>query len=293
MMEIVSLHSQKGGTGKTSLALGLAVEAMRIGKKPLLMDLDFSGTSLRDIVHLKQGEKINTIEDYFLDPRNNSINDYISLAEITDLRTSSKIDISVMLDDSADLKRMMTFVYKENHSTYLESRLEGIIDTLAKAKQIGVIIVDNSPGAWGLSNSVLNIVRRGHIRSNNEIKFNGHSLLVSSSDLNDVMSCVGLQANGGSEHKSYKYVVNRSPYTNDVAKNITEITSRIDQKAEHTNNEGYKAISQELRAKTVNIQYAFPEDASMQQVFRNHFQGFPKSQLIQIQAFAKGVLGWR
>lgn len=52
MMHLVSLHSQKGGTGKTSIALSLAIAAQRRNLKALLVDADLSGTSIRDSIHL-------------------------------------------------------------------------------------------------------------------------------------------------------------------------------------------------------------------------------------------------
>lgn len=297
-MDIISLHSQKGGTGKTSIALGLAVESARRQKKPLLIDLDFSGTSLRDIIQLKQGEKVSTIEDYFLDPRKNNPEDYISHAEVVDQRTNTKIDIPVMLDDSSHVYKMMSFVYKENHSAYLEARLEGLIETLAKGNQIQTIILDNSPGAWGLSNAILNIVQRTHIRTNTEIAYRGIPILVSSTDLNDVMSCLNLQNSPGDRHKKYKFVINRSSYTsnpptNIVAHNINELSNRLDAKAQPTNDEGTKGLANLLRTKSIGIDYVFPEDGTMAQMYRAHFQTFPTTGLDQIQQFSQQVLGWQ
>lgn len=46
MGKIIAVHSYKGGTGKTSLAVNLAATYARRGKKVCLMDLDFRAPSL-------------------------------------------------------------------------------------------------------------------------------------------------------------------------------------------------------------------------------------------------------
>ncbi|MBC2757464.1 MAG: ParA family protein [Desulfobacteraceae bacterium] len=49
-MKIYTLHSQKGGVGKTSIALAIAcLSAFKENKKTLIIDADMTGTSLIDI----------------------------------------------------------------------------------------------------------------------------------------------------------------------------------------------------------------------------------------------------
>jgi cellulose biosynthesis protein BcsQ len=55
--KIYSIHSQKGGVGKTSIALAIAGwEAERNKKKVLLIDADLTGTSIKEVVKRKKNE---------------------------------------------------------------------------------------------------------------------------------------------------------------------------------------------------------------------------------------------
>jgi len=44
-MNIIVMITQKGGTGKTALALNLAVAAVERGKKPLIIDVDMQASA--------------------------------------------------------------------------------------------------------------------------------------------------------------------------------------------------------------------------------------------------------
>ena len=62
MGKIIAIHSYKGGTGKTSLAVNLAATYAKRGKKVCLMDLDFRAPSLH--VVFKNGKCEYWLNDY-------------------------------------------------------------------------------------------------------------------------------------------------------------------------------------------------------------------------------------
>jgi septum site-determining protein MinD len=54
--KIITVHSYKGGTGKTLLSLNLAVTLVKRGKKVCLLDLDFRAPSLSTILKIEKAE---------------------------------------------------------------------------------------------------------------------------------------------------------------------------------------------------------------------------------------------
>ena len=56
MSKIIAVHSYKGGTGKTLLAVNLATALVRQGKKVCLFDLDFRAPSLLAILSMPNAE---------------------------------------------------------------------------------------------------------------------------------------------------------------------------------------------------------------------------------------------
>lgn len=56
MGKIITVHSYKGGTGKTLLSLNLAVTLVKRGKKVCLLDLDFRAPSLSTILKIEKAE---------------------------------------------------------------------------------------------------------------------------------------------------------------------------------------------------------------------------------------------
>ena len=56
MGKIITVHSYKGGTGKTLLSLNLAVTLVKRGKKVCLLDLDFRAPSLSTILKIEKTE---------------------------------------------------------------------------------------------------------------------------------------------------------------------------------------------------------------------------------------------
>ncbi|WP_413612926.1 hypothetical protein [Bdellovibrio sp. HCB-110] len=281
-MHIISLHSQKGGTGKTSIALSLVFEALNRGKVPLFIDADLSGTSVRDILHFDAPIGAHqSIEDFFLEvgSSRNPI-DYLTYVSVLDQLNSQQRRFPILLGRSHSSSKMMPLVYKENHTHYLRSRLEALINSARKHHQIDTIIIDNSPGSWGLSQATKGIIDEGKLKSNTDVTFKGQSVLVSSTDLNDIVSCINLLAQASND--KYTYVVNRSPYSADIAQNGNLIAQRLDAKGQAMSQPDYLSYAQELRAKNP-IKWVSQEDAHLQNIYKQHVQGFrPISNIKQL-----------
>lgn len=268
-MHIVSLHSQKGGTGKTSIALSLAIEAQRRNLRPLFVDADLSGTSVRDSIHLKEVSPEQSINEFFRTPELTDPLKYIARAELLDSVQNIPREISILLGDTQTGLSLMPLVYKENHSQFLRTRIELLINTLAKGKQIDVVIFDNSPGEWGLGKAILETVTKGELRRNSAVKFNGKAVLVSSLDLNDIVSCLHLK-NQNSD-VSYSHILNRSNNGTDIEANVTRITDNLDQKSILSSQSGYATHAQTLRNSKVD--WVGAEDSNLVGTYHSHVQG--------------------
>lgn len=253
-MKIVSIHSQKGGTGKTSLALSLAVHAASVGKKPLIIDADLSGTTIKDIIHQEAAHFQNqlSIVDYFLEPFVEDPKKYISTAKIKDLRPNGvSHDIDILFGKANDdYSRVMSLVYKETHTQLLKSKLEHLINSVFKKKEnkTDLIIIDNSPGSWGLSRAVLEIVtsEKQCLDINPSAKFEGFPVLVSTVDLNDLLSCLRLRDN--ESHCPYLHILNKSPHGALISDNATKIGNNLEQKASAVGNNTYLVQSSMVKA---------------------------------------------
>jgi MinD-like ATPase involved in chromosome partitioning or flagellar assembly len=73
-MEIVCIHSYKGGAGKTTIALNLATQLASKKKKVLLIESDFKMPSFDGIFEAKPNHYFN---DYFITEQNASLKDCI------------------------------------------------------------------------------------------------------------------------------------------------------------------------------------------------------------------------
>jgi septum site-determining protein MinD len=63
----VSVHSYKGGTGKTSIASNLSIYLAQAGKKVLLVDMDFRAPSIQALFGINDDEVKVYVNDYLFD----------------------------------------------------------------------------------------------------------------------------------------------------------------------------------------------------------------------------------
>lgn len=286
-MQIVSLHSQKGGTGKTSIALSLAIEAQRRNLTPLFVDADLSGTSVRDSIHLKPVTADQSIKEFFLAAELTDPIKYIATAELLDLEHNLPKELSILLGDTQTGLSLMSLVYKETHSQFLRTRIEMLINALDKAGQIDVIIFDNSPGEWGLGKAILEIIAAGELRDNSAVELNGKAILVSSLDLNDIVSCLHLK-NENSKKIPYLHILNRSGFGTDVEANVSRIADNLDQKATLTGQDGYATHAAKLRSD--KVEWIGAEDSNLAGTYQAHVKGIHVPANISELA---NKLGWK
>jgi hypothetical protein len=164
--KIYSIHSQKGGVGKTSVAIAIAGwESILNKKKVLIIDADLTGTSITDIFKFnKENSKKLFINELLLsDPqefvkytdlsKNNPIKKFchqiideeeLSIENLFFMPSSPEFD---------DIKQIISLISQEDYLHFFKIRIEDIIAKCFREK-FDVIIIDSSPGIFGLSQTI-------------------------------------------------------------------------------------------------------------------------------------------
>lgn len=81
--------------------------------------------------------------------------------------------VSILLGNPQASVELMPFVYKEVQSQYLRSRLEDLFDAVLEAGTTKLIIIDNSPGDWGLSRATREIIESKKLRKGKQRAIDG------------------------------------------------------------------------------------------------------------------------
>lgn len=147
MSRTIAIHSSKGGTGKTSLALNLAGSYVSSGKKVCLMDMDSKGPSLHSFFNV-------TPNNYFNEYLRGAISIHETLTNIDLDRSGQKGELYVAFSDP-EIGAIREF------STMDRKWQTKILKRLINAKKdleglgIDIIILDTSPGVeFGSVNAV-------------------------------------------------------------------------------------------------------------------------------------------
>lgn len=205
-IKLYSIHSLKGGVGKSTIALMVGCYHARQGKKTVIIDADLSGTSLVDLdifqiwdskqkTWLSMEKSKIRLKDNPRSCQNNFINDYLLCDPgkfiyypFLDLLWSSSfggLGKTLFLMPSSplskEIKTIVPYLYEEDSLGYFRSRFEELIKSLVSQK-FEVLVIDTSPGLWGMSIGILKLI--------NEIKadpfiLNKGLCLISSEDSND------------------------------------------------------------------------------------------------------------
>lgn len=166
---IYTIHSRKGGVGKTSIALALAGISGARGKKTLIIDADMTGASIADVpgMECEPGRNSKRFNELILEKPNKFMQltsiwpapkgNKPTKLELQFCRKMSGHESVYFIPSSAggaDVETIVPLISQEDHLHFFRHRIE---DILAVAIRSGfeTIILDHSPGLFGLSKSTL------------------------------------------------------------------------------------------------------------------------------------------
>ena len=149
-MEIVCIHSYKGGAGKTTIALNLATQLTSThSKKVLLIESDFKMPSFEGIFDFKPQRYYN---DYFIIEKNVSLQDCIS-----PLPGYTNLDV-IIANPNVNPEEKIHLWDKRYHAFHLKRLQSSLID-LKNKKLYDYVIFDTPPG---LSYIAINNIALSH-----------------------------------------------------------------------------------------------------------------------------------
>jgi len=192
-IKVYTIHSQKGGAGKTSIAIAIAGLSCILHKqKTLIIDCDLTGTSIIDLFYgvdknNKAKENIKYLNSLLLATpsvfnkyENNNKNDIEKkyFHKIGDYNDLYYIPSSPILED---IQEIAGLVSQEDKLHYFQSRMEDSLELFTN-RGIKTIIIDCPPGLFGLSSAMLKI--------SDPEKYDKRSLFITSSDPTDYRSLI-------------------------------------------------------------------------------------------------------
>jgi len=139
MSKIIAVHSYKGGTGKTLLALNLAATFAKYGKKVCLFDLDFRAPSLATILKVDQAEC--WLNDYL----NGTCNIGKVLVDLSSRVESNGKFFAGLANPSTEAIRDMS-AKDRKWEMHALGRLLGLRTVLLKDEEFDYLVFDTSPG---------------------------------------------------------------------------------------------------------------------------------------------------
>lgn len=156
-MKVISIHSHKGGAGKTTVALFLAKALAQKGQKVCVIDLDFVGSGIELALDVDK-EKKKTLNDYLVDKKfkNTEIDKLLSVYQDNEVQDNFYIILNKSPQEKKSSKRedVIDYLRYEISTRWIQSRLKILFEEL-KNKNFHYCILDCHPGIFELSRLII------------------------------------------------------------------------------------------------------------------------------------------
>lgn len=139
-MKTIAFYNQKGGVGKTSLAVNYAYLSARKGLRTLLWDLDPQASAT---FIMRVDEKLAPKTKHILDKK----------VELEELAVRSNFSNLLVVPASAQIRLLSEKIFERGHPT-------NVIERATKSAQstFDVLVIDSPPSLNALSDSLLNAI---------------------------------------------------------------------------------------------------------------------------------------
>ncbi|NES80064.1 MAG: MinD/ParA family protein [Moorea sp. SIO2B7] len=159
MSKIVSIHSYRGGTGKSNLAANLAASMALLGKRVGIVDTDIQSPGINVLFGLDDEKIENTLNDYLWGHCDIKEAAYDVSNVLNGASKNSKIHLLPSSMKSNDIAKVLSQGYD------VELLQDGLFDLIDELK-LDYLFIDTHPGlneetllAIGLSNTLIIILR--------------------------------------------------------------------------------------------------------------------------------------
>ncbi len=166
-MKTIAIHSHKGGVGKTTLALLLAKYAAQERKKVVMIDYDFLGAGMGDLLKLGKAP-VTYLENYLLQTeRDLKLSDLVTPYSDRDIEPNS---IMLLLNsmvglpkklrarEHASLNRNMHGMMGDDyHFGEIDFKTKALLEKLEEEEKPDLTIIDCHPGLTFVSRAAMDL----------------------------------------------------------------------------------------------------------------------------------------
>lgn len=139
MVKVICIHSSRGGTGKTLIALNMAATYASEGRSVALLDMDFRAPSLYTVFEATRRQLITSWTNDFLDCRASVRDILVDVSDEYELKGKLLVGFA---DPSIDAIRQ----YSEKGRKWQMRALRKMLELKRDLEDLDRVVVDTSPG---------------------------------------------------------------------------------------------------------------------------------------------------